>query len=287
VLPSANDQLAAVKVPTNRTAEYFLIEYRRRPSSGFGSQDVDFNGLAVYHVLEGSSMSQNPPILKLEPADGNIQPGQSTDPNDFYSPDNPSMIRPGVFFSYFGEDQEVFRLDNLAWRNAAISFDITIAGPQPSSNLLANGSFETGQAGVPQGWLPDAWVAMPGAFRWPAPIALTGASSAQLDVPTDNDARWVQPVTTLVSGQSYLLCGWLKGEQIAGSGTVGANVSLMGGFVRSEGLLGTFDWTQRCVSFTADTPRVDVACRIGFYGSTNSGKLWCDDFTLEHVRRPF
>ena len=84
-MPSANDTLAAVKVPTNKPAEYFLIEYRQRPSSGFGSADVYFNGLAVYHVVEGSSMSQDPPLLKLEPADGNIQPGQSTDPNDFVS----------------------------------------------------------------------------------------------------------------------------------------------------------------------------------------------------------
>jgi hypothetical protein len=286
-LPSANDTLAAVKVPTNKPAEYFLIEYRQRPSSGFGSADVYFNGLAVYHVVEGSSMSQDPPLLKLEPADGNIQPGQSTDPNDFYSPDNSSMIHPGIFFSYVGDGPEVFRLDNLAWRNGGIRFDITIAGPQPSSNLLANGSFESGQAGVPQAWQPDAWVAMPGAFKWPAPVALTGGSSAQLEVPTENDARWVQPLTTLVAGQSYMLCGWLKGEQIAGSGAVGANVSLMGGFVRSEGLLGTFDWTQRCVTFTADSPRVEVACRLGFYSSTNSGRLWCDDFTLEPVRRPF
>jgi hypothetical protein len=274
-------------VPTNKPFEYFLIEYRHRPSSGFGSQDVDFNGLAVYHVLEGSSMSQDPPILKLEPADGTVLPSQPTDPNDFFSPDNASMIQPAMFSSYIGDGQEVFRLDHVAWRNGGISFDITIAAPQQSSNLLTNGSFEAGRAAVPDGWSPDAWVNAPGAFRWPSPIALTGVASAQLDVPTDNDVRWVQPVTTLVPGQTYLLCGWLKGEQIAGSGGVGANVSLMGGFVRSEGLLGSFDWTQRCVSFVAETPRVDVACRVGFYGSTNSGKAWCDDFTLEHVRRAF
>jgi hypothetical protein len=140
-LPSANDTLAAVKVPTTRPFEYFLIEYRHRPASGYGSQDVDFNGLAVYHVLEGSSMSQNPPLMKLEPADGSIAPSQPADPNDFFSPDNPAMILPLTLLSYFGEGQEVFRLDNVAWRNGGISFDITIAGPQQSSNLLANGSF--------------------------------------------------------------------------------------------------------------------------------------------------
>jgi len=286
-LPSANDTLAAVKVPTNRPYEYFLIEYRKKPASGFGSADVDFNGLAVYHVLEGSSMGQDPPILKLEPADGTIAPGQPTDPNDFFSPVNAAMILPRAFYSYFGDGQQVFRLDHVAWDDGGITFDITIVGPQPSSNLLANGSFEAGQAGLPTFWVPQAWTPMPGAFRWPSPVALTGANSAQLDVPIDNDVRWQQTVEPLVAGERYLLCGWLKGEQIKGSGSVGANVSLMGGFDRSEGLLGTFDWTQQCVTFTAKTPSVDVACRLGFYGSTNSGKAWCDDFTLEHVRRAF
>ncbi len=287
-LPSANDAFAAVKVPTSRPFEYFLIEYRHRPPSGYGSQDVDFNGLAVYHVLEGSSMSQNPPLMKLEPADGRITPSQPTDPNDFLSPDNPAMILPLILLSYFGEGQEVFRLDNVAWRDGGLAFDIFVSGPQSTSNLLANGSFETGQAGLPDQWQSDAYVPAAGAFGWPSPVALTGGASAHLNVPTDNDVRWIQPVTTLVPAETYLLCGWLKGEQIRGTnGDVGANVSLMGGFVRSESLQGTFDWTQRCVTFTAQTPRVDVACRLGFYGSTMSGRVWCDDFTLERVRKAF
>lgn len=154
-------------------------------------------------------------------------------------------------------------------------------------NAVSRCATSAGQAGQPDHWFADAFVAMPAAFSWPSPVAMTGTASVHLNVPTDNDVRWVQSVTTLVSGQTYLLCGWLKGKQIAGSGNVGANVSLMGGFVRSEGLLGTFDWTQRCVGFTAETPRVEVACRLGFYGSTVSGELWCDDLTLEPVRRAF
>jgi M6 family metalloprotease-like protein len=287
-LPSANETFAAVKVPTSRPFEYFLIEYRHRPANGYGSADVEFNGLAVYHVLEGSSMWQNPPLMKLEPADGSIAPSQPADPNDFLSPDNPAMILPLTLLSYFGGGQEVFRLDNLAWRDGGLAFDIIVSPQQPSSNLLANGSFETGAVGLPDRWLADAYSPAPGAFGWPNPVALTGAASAHLNVQTDNDVRWTQAVTTLVPGQPYLLCGWLKGEQVGGThGEVGANVSLMGGFVRSEGLLGTFDWTQSCVGFTAETPRVDVACRLGFYGSTISGQVWCDDFTLEHVRKAF
>jgi hypothetical protein len=35
------------------------------PTIHYGSINPDFNGLAVYHVLQGSSMGQNPPIMKL------------------------------------------------------------------------------------------------------------------------------------------------------------------------------------------------------------------------------
>jgi hypothetical protein len=54
--------------------------------------------------------------------------------------------------------------------------------------------------------------------------------------------------------------------------------------VLSEAASGTFDWTTRCVDFIANTSPVDVACRLGFYGSTAKGKLWCDSFRLEHLR---
>jgi hypothetical protein len=58
-------------------------------------------------------------------------------------------------------------------------------------------------------------------------------------------------VTGLDSGQPYVLCGWLKGEAIGGHGNAGANVSVMGGFISSASLTGTFDWTQTCAIFNA------------------------------------
>jgi hypothetical protein len=285
-LPRAEETLAAVKVPTSRESEYFLFEYRTRPATGYASDDANYNGLAVYHVLEGSSMAQDPPIVKLEPADGSIQPSQPLDVNDLASPDNPLLLRPMVLFSYYGDNQEVFRIENVAWRDGGISFDIIMSGMQPSPNLLVNASFESG-AGLPDGWARDSYIWAPTAFVWPSPVARTGQTSAHLNASFDNDARWIQTVSTLVPGQPYQLCGWLKGENIAGSGTTGANVSLMGGFVGSVSLQGTFDWTESCVIFTAQASRADVACRLGFYGSTVSGRLWCDDLTLVRIRKAF
>jgi hypothetical protein len=284
-LPSAHDVLAGVMIPTARWNEYFLIEYRRRPDSGYGSQNPPFNGLAVYHVLEGSSMFQDPPIVKLEPADGSIKPGGPLDPADFVYPGNPGLLQPMVLRSYYGSAPEVFRLENVFWRDDGIAFDIVIAEREPAPvNLLVNPSFETGQDGSPDGWSTGSYVTAGAAFVWPSAVAIDGERSAQLEASTGNDMWWSQTVSTLVPGEAYQLCGSLKGEEIHGTqGHVGGNVSLLGGFVRSEGLWGTFDWTRRCVNFVAATPRVDAACRLGFYGSTMSGKLWCDNLTLERL----
>jgi len=67
-------------------------------------------------------------------------------------------------------------------------------------------------------------------------------------------------------------------------GNVAANVSVVSRFAASESLSGTFDWTKACVDFIADQPWTEVACRLGFHGSTAAGKVWCDDFTLERIR---
>ncbi len=151
--------------------------------------------------------------------------------------------------------------------------------------MLVNSSFEDGPSTL-VAWRPTSWISMPNAFVWPSPLARSGQRSAQVNASSANDASWVQTVNTLVLGQPYELCGWVKGENITGA-DVGANVSLLGGFVRSPGLLGTFDWTRQCVIFTAESTRADVACRVGFYGNLVTGKLWCDDLSLVRLAKPF
>lgn len=149
-LTSRYDRMDAVRVGTSRPSEYFLIEYRRRPDSGYGSVAPPFNGLAVYHVLEGSSQQIDPPLLKLEAADGFIAPDAYPDLNDFLSPANADMKIPLVLRSYF-DGQEVARIDNLyASGQNAIGFHVrTTENLSPINNLLANASFESGQNGAP------------------------------------------------------------------------------------------------------------------------------------------
>jgi hypothetical protein len=285
-LPSANESLAAVKVPTVRSNEYFLIEYRNPPPTGYGSATQGYKGLAVYHVLDGSSMWQDPPLVKLEPADGINAPNEALDPNDFLYPGNPELLRPFGVRSYYDARDKVFQIDDLVWREGGLAFDVVIlpqSAPSPAPNLLHNSSFESGASGLPEGWTPGWFVPQDASFVWPESSAVDGSSSASLESTHGNDIRWSQPVVT-IPGERYQLCGSLKGDSVEVQGGVGANVSSIGTFIRSESLSGTFDWTKACVGFTADTTQVEVACRLGFYGSTAAGKVWCDDFRLEHIQ---
>ena len=91
----------------------------------------------------------------------------------------------------------------------------------------------------------------------------------------------------LTPGKNYALCGWLQGKNIMPKAAVGANVSVVGGFIGSQGRTGTFDWAESCVTFKPEATAIQVACRLGFYGSTVTGKLWCDDMSLTEIRSAF
>lgn len=282
-------RMRAVRVPGAHRSEYFLIEYRRRPGSGFGSTaPVRYLGLAVYHVLEGSHQYLDPPLLKLEPADGSIAPDTSPEETDFFYPGNPGMRTPSVLRSYFG-NKEVFRLKNLRrTRGGVLTFDIEMAPRSPLSNILANSSFESSRGRSPNAWKSDAFQAS-AVFDLDTRIAKRGRHSVSISAMMPNDARWVQAVSGLTSGQSYALCGWLRGQNITTTreAAVGANISIIGGFSRSESRSGSFDWAESCVVFKPDVTDIQVACRLGFYGSTVTGKVWCDDMTLALLRSAF
>jgi hypothetical protein len=281
--------MQAVRVPGARQSEYFLIEYRRRPAAGFGSAaEVAYDGLTVLHALDGSAQQVDPPLLKLEPADGSIAPTSAPTLSDFFYPGNAAMRLRAVFRSYFG-GKEVFRFSHLKrTSDGGLAFDIEVAPKASQVNLLANPSFERGSGKRPEGWKSDAY--QPSAvFRLEKGIAKSGMYSASIAATAPNDARWVQAASGLKPGRSYALCGWLRGKDIitGPAAVVGANVSVMNGYSRSWSKSGTFPWTESCAIFKAEAASVQVACRLGFYGSTVTGKLWCDDMSLTEIRSAF
>lgn len=288
-LSSANKNMAAVRVSTLRDNEYFLIEYRHRPDSGFGSAAPLYNGLAVYHIFENSNQSNNPPLVKLEAADGYIAPDSSPELTDFLYPENFNMQRPFAVHSYYG-GRKIFEIDNLHWAgDEGLVLDITLSPLDiTQNNLLANPSFEQGSNSTPDFWQSDVFESS-ATLTWDGTVAKQGNYSARILASSPNDARWIQTVSNLIPGKSYEFCGWIRGSNIVtgSSASVGANVSVMGGFVSSGSLSGSFDWTKACVTFTPENNSSTLSCRLGFYGSTVTGQMWCDNLSLEAIESAF
>lgn len=287
-LAPAEEELAAVRIPTPRAAEYFLVEYRRRPQSGYGSTPVDHDGLTILHVFEPGTQQLDPPLLKLEAADGAIAPESFPQPSDFWSPENGAGSFTGR--SYLSETG-LFRIENLARTSRGLRFDVVLlpGSTAPGPNLLANGSFEDGAGPLPDGWQTGGWQQLEGSFAWDPAVAHDGARSARISNAVANDAEWEQQVDGLVPGQSYLLCGWLRGEGIVGyeNASVGASVCAMGTWSHSPGGFGSFDWREECTAFRPETASLTVGCRLGYTASTASGTSWCDGMTLAPVGSAF
>lgn len=277
VLPPANDQLAALKIPTRRSSEYFVIEYRKTPESGFGSVGPRYDGLAVYHVLGTSTQNQNPPLLKLEAAGPPLVPEAFVQPEDLFYPENPNMHLPYQVTSYL-TGGVVFAITGVARTEGGMSVDVQVrGGGGVQQNLVQNPSFEDGTT------TPDAWSVTDDAqFAWVTETAHTRRHSVSIASDVPADAEWRQQITGLTVGRSYLLCGWVKGDNIQRFETMnaGGTVSVSGSFDQASAGYGTFDWTQACLSFEASETSMGVACRLGGFSSTASGTMWCDDFSL-------
>jgi hypothetical protein len=281
-LPNASEQPFAVKIPTGRSEEYFLLEYRNRPESGYGSAGFDHDGLAVYHVLEPSNQWADPPLVKLEPADGTTVLS-APERTDLAYPENPGMVLPLLLRTYFGGDP-VVRIDDLRWTtDGTIAVDLTVlsTGPGSAVNRIVNSTVETGTWGWGTGgWRPDQ-----ATFSW-ASIGADGSShSLEIASETENDVEWSTPVDGLVPGRGHYLCGSLKGENVTGGR--GATLSISGTYIHTVELYGTFDWTRRCTLFAPATPGFAVACRLGGFSFTTSGRMWCDDVTLFMLESAF
>lgn len=155
----------------------------------------------------------------------------------------------------------------------------------PSIGSLVNGGFEVGST-TPTGWTTDAWAAGQTAFTLDTSQVRSGLRSIKIVSNQENDARWIQAVA-VQANTDYRLSGCIKTENIphrADGTDAGANLSLMGGWIRSPGVFGTTDWTCTSVTFnTGSDTQITVAARLGFYSGTITGTAWFDDLQLEKL----
>jgi len=284
-LPPAETHLEAVRIPGVEPFEYLLIEYRKRPGSGFGSADPEHDGLAIYHVYEGGSGGNDalPPIVRLEPADGSLAWGAAPDASDLWAPENASMRSELRGKSYYS-GQEFVVVSNVARADGGLRFDVqtTPATLSDASNLVTNPSFTDGASG----WTTDGWNPWQARFLWEPSSGRAGTGCISIAAPSVGvDAYWRQQVSGLTVGAFYELRGWIRGEGIAGwdppDAWWGAGLSTFDPDRSSPSArMGSFDWKLFALAFTAQTGSIEVACRLGNHASLVTGKAWFDDLAL-------
>ncbi|MFX0091892.1 MAG: hypothetical protein ACFFBD_09035 [Candidatus Hodarchaeota archaeon] len=126
----AEQNFSSILIPTNQVDEYFLIEYRKKPESGYASftdaNHPQYNGLAIYHVDESQWNNGNrdaTPLIRLEPADGGGENNTQPMTNDFWFPENPNST--GIFLVKSDySDTVLFKVENIRWSEQGIRVDI-------------------------------------------------------------------------------------------------------------------------------------------------------------------
>lgn len=141
LLRPAEENMEAVLVYSALPWEYFLIEYRVRPDSGYGSAPgyPDYDGLAIYHVnlYWQIETKRRTPLIRLEKPC--ISPGYGNSPaaTDLWYPGNPYMRKPFEGRPDYNVPQVLFTVDNLRYTKDGIRFDILMddEGTLPVSRI--------------------------------------------------------------------------------------------------------------------------------------------------------
>jgi len=134
-----------------------------------------------------------------------------------------------------------------------------------ADNLFKNPDLALGSGNQPDDWRTEAWVSDPSAvtYRWvPGEVTVVATK--------ENDARYMQ---TLSLGPGwYHLTVEIRTENV-GNDKTGATISVMEDGISSKDIKNTTDWTpvELYLKVGSKGADVDVALRVGGYGSLNTG----------------
>jgi hypothetical protein len=182
-------------------------------------------------------------------------------------------------------------LGEAAWRHGTFRDEQAIRLPEyltterRRANLLLNGSFEDGE----KNWTLRSWRDNRDALSTDMDKSKSGKASARLRSSTADDAMLWQKVIVKPRTR-YLLSGWVRTDKVAigeKGGSVGANLSVWGGYEASKSLIGTKDWTyQTLILGSGDRTEIEVGTRLGHHGSIATGTAWFDDLVLIEIPEP-
>jgi hypothetical protein len=146
------------------------------------------------------------------------------------------------------------------------------AGAQ--QNLLVNADLARGSSNHPDFWRSEAWVNSPEAFAYGWDRASREQpAQVRIDNLRPNDARLIQSLT-LAPGW-YHITAEIRTERV-GAEQTGATISILEDSIMSPDVKGDTGWAT--VGFYllvgASGANVDVALRLGGYGSLNTGRAF-------------
>lgn len=169
----------------------------------------------------------------------------------------------------------------LAIAMVALTASVANAG----SNLLLNGDFAKGSGPQPDEWRIEAWIQSPEAFATSWEHA-EGGGSGELVVDNlkPNDGRWQQSLT-LEPGW-YYVSAEVRTENV-GDKEDGATISILDDGIMSPDIRGTSDWQKVGIYLKLDKGAdVEVALRVGGFGSLNSGRAHFRSASVTKIEAP-
>jgi hypothetical protein len=167
---------------------------------------------------------------------------------------------------------------------AAVSIPCRAAATD-QKNLLLNGDFAKGSEDQPDSWRTEAWINSPDAFQTHWHSYTDKPSEMEVDNLQANDGRWMQPLTVLPGW--YQLSVDVRTENV-GDKESGASISVMEDGIMSADIHGTTDW-QRVTLYLkvgGHGADIDVALRVGGFGSLNTGKAFFRNASLIAIDAP-
>jgi M6 family metalloprotease-like protein len=120
-------EFRAVLIETGDLNEFFMLEYHKRPESGWGSGWVSpMDGVLITHIVPSGSNNAGPfPLIRLESADGDLQYSAAwPTETDLWYPENPNMPE-NEFVGNLYNGAEVVTVGNFFRDGSgAICFDV-------------------------------------------------------------------------------------------------------------------------------------------------------------------
>jgi hypothetical protein len=188
----------------------------------------------------------------------------------------------------------------MAWRSTSVSMRrritaalglalgalaFSVSAAFADQNLLANPNLVKGAGNSPDAWQSQAWQEGPeySTYQWTHEEGKAGELSVTNIKP--NDARWAQSLS--LSGGWYHFSADLRAQNV-GKNDTGASISIMEDGITSPDLKGTTDW-QRVGFYLKVGPKgadLELACRVGGFGSLNTGTVFCRNVSMERVAAP-